>query len=85
MQRLQPLLPKGFAKAEDVDKAQTAEQVATASLAAAEQRLNQAKTALSNLAMLHANGPARSPRLILPRSIFPIVKSSRHFPAGSSI
>lgn len=57
LQRLQPLLPKGFAKAEDVDKAQTAEQVATASLAAAEQRLNQAKTTLSTLAMLLAQRP----------------------------
>jgi multidrug efflux system membrane fusion protein len=52
--RLQPLLAKGFAAANDVDKAETAASVATATLAAGEQRLNQAKTALSSLATLTA-------------------------------
>ena len=54
LQRLQPLLPKGFATADDVDKAQTAEKVAEASLAAQEQSLNQARTEISNLASLVA-------------------------------
>lgn len=57
LQRLQPLLPDGFAKADDVDKVATARQVAAASLAAEEQRLNQARTALSALATLTAERP----------------------------
>ena len=43
LHRLQPLLPKGFATAEQVDQAGTARQVAASALAAEEQRLNQAK------------------------------------------
>lgn len=54
LERLKPLLPKGFATADDVDKAETAVKVAVASLAAEEQRLNQARTALSSLATLQA-------------------------------
>lgn len=54
LQRLRPLLPKGFATADDVDKAETAEKIAAASLAAAEQRLSQAKTTVSSLATLQA-------------------------------
>jgi multidrug efflux system membrane fusion protein len=57
LQRLKPLLPKGFATADDVDKAETAEKVAAASLAAQEQSLNQAKTTISNLASLLAQRP----------------------------
>jgi multidrug efflux system membrane fusion protein len=57
LQRLQPLLPKGFATADDVDKAQTAVQVATAALAVQEQHSNQAKTSLSSLATLLAQRP----------------------------
>jgi multidrug efflux system membrane fusion protein len=54
LNRLQPLLTNGFATADDVDKATTAVKVAAASLAAEEQRLNQAKSALSSLATLQA-------------------------------
>jgi multidrug efflux system membrane fusion protein len=54
LNRLQPLLPNGFATADDVDKAETAQKVAAASLASGEQKLNEAKTALSSLATLHA-------------------------------
>jgi multidrug efflux system membrane fusion protein len=54
LERLQPLLPKGYATADDVDKAEAASQVAFASLAAGEERLNQAKAALSSLATLQA-------------------------------
>ena len=57
LQRLQPLLPKGFATADDVDKAQTAEKVAIATLAAQEQHSNEAKTSLSSLATLLAQRP----------------------------
>src|SRR5262245_12311291 len=57
LQRLQPLLTNGFAKADDVDKLTTAKLVATAALAAEEQRLNQAQTALSALATLVAQRP----------------------------
>ncbi len=55
--RLKPLLPEGFATADDVDKAQTAQKVAEASLAAEEQSLSQAKTAISSLATLLAQRP----------------------------
>jgi len=57
LQRLLPLLPKGFATADDVDKAQTAMAVATAALAAGEQHFNQAKASLSSLATLQAQRP----------------------------
>lgn len=56
--RLQPLLPKGFATADDVDKAETAVKVAEASLATAEEHHNQARVALSNLATLQAQRAA---------------------------
>jgi membrane fusion protein, multidrug efflux system len=58
LQRLEPLLPKGFATADDVDKAQTAEKVAAATLAAQEQSLNQARTTISSLASLLAQHQA---------------------------
>ncbi len=54
LQRLQPLLAKGFATADDVDKAQTAVAVATSALAAQEQHSNTAKSSLSTLATLTA-------------------------------
>jgi multidrug resistance efflux pump len=54
LQRLQPLLTNGFAKADDVDRAATAKHVAAAALAAEEQRFNQAQIALSALATLTA-------------------------------
>jgi len=57
LQRLQPLLTNGFAKADDVDRATTAKHVAAAALAAEEQRLNQARAALSTLATLIAQRP----------------------------
>lgn len=52
--RMKPLLAKGFATADDVDRAETAVKVARASLASEEQQLNQAKTTLSTLATLRA-------------------------------
>ena len=55
--RIQPLLVNGFAKADDVDKAATAKQVAAAALAAQEQQLNEAQIALSTLATLNAERP----------------------------
>ena len=57
LQRMQPLLTNGFAKADDVDKAATAKAVASAALASAEERLNQAQAALSALATLNAQRP----------------------------
>jgi membrane fusion protein, multidrug efflux system len=51
LERITPLLANGFVKAEDVDQAATARQVAAAGLAAAEQQLSQAQTALSTLAV----------------------------------
>lgn len=57
LERIKPLLPRGFATADDVDRAQTVVKVAKASLAAGEQRLNQARTALSSLATLQAQRP----------------------------
>jgi len=57
LERMRPLLPDGFTKADDVDKAATAKRVAAAALAAEEERLNQARTALSTLATLIAQRP----------------------------
>jgi multidrug efflux system membrane fusion protein len=57
LHRLEPLLPKGFATAEEVDEAGTARNVAVSALAADEERLNQAKTALSGLDTLIAQRP----------------------------
>jgi membrane fusion protein, multidrug efflux system len=57
LQRLQPLLTNGFAKADDVDRAATAKYVAAAALAAEEEKLNQAQVALSTLATLNAQRP----------------------------
>ncbi len=57
LHRLEPLLPKHFATAQQVDEATTASRVAAQGLAAAEQKLNQAKTALSTLQTLLAQRP----------------------------
>ncbi|HEV2328471.1 MAG TPA: biotin/lipoyl-binding protein [Verrucomicrobiae bacterium] len=57
LKRIQPLLAKGFATADDVERAQTSVKVAQASLATCEQQLNQAKTTLSTLATLRAQRP----------------------------
>ncbi len=54
LDRLQPLLPSGFARAEDVDRAQTAKRVAASSVAAEEKRFDQARVALSALETLIA-------------------------------
>ncbi len=55
--RMLPMLPKGFTTAEDVDKAKTAKAVAESNVAAQEQALSQAQTALSTLATLSAQRP----------------------------
>ncbi len=57
LHRLEPLLPKAFATAEQVDQARTAVLVATQSVAGEEQKLNQAKTAISQLQTLEAQRP----------------------------
>ena len=57
LQRIQPLLSKGYATTDDVEKADTAVKVANATLANEEQQLNQAKTTLSTLATLQAQRP----------------------------
>lgn len=67
LNRLQPLLPRGFATADDVDKAETAVKVAAAALATEEQRLNQAKVALSTLATLQAQRPGAAAAVDLAR------------------
>ena len=54
LHRLQPLLPKGFATAEQVDNTRTAKLTAAAALAASEQQLNQAKAAIGQLDTLTA-------------------------------
>ena len=58
LQRMRPLLPAGFAQANDVDKAATEKAIANAEVAAEEEKLNQAKTALSALATLIAQRKA---------------------------
>jgi membrane fusion protein, multidrug efflux system len=65
LKRLQPLLPKGYATADDVDRAETAVKVAEASQATEEQRLNQARTTLSTLATLQAQRPGAAAALNL--------------------
>jgi multidrug efflux system membrane fusion protein len=65
--RMKPLLPKGFATADDVDQAETAVKVAEAALATAEQRLNQAKASLSSLATLEAQRAETSAAVDLAR------------------
>jgi multidrug efflux system membrane fusion protein len=65
LKRIQPLLPKGFATADDVDRAETAVKVAAALLATEEQQLNQAKTTLSALATLQAQRPGAAAALNL--------------------
>ena len=57
MKRIEPLLPKGYATADDVEKAETAAKVARATLASEEQQLNQARTTLSTLETLQAQRP----------------------------
>jgi len=57
LHRLEPLLPKGFATAEQVEQARTAQEMATSGLAADQQRLNQARVALSALDTLTAQRP----------------------------
>jgi membrane fusion protein, multidrug efflux system len=57
LQRMKPLLPKGFATADDVDKAETEEKVAAATLADQEQSLNQARTTISKLETMLAQRP----------------------------
>jgi membrane fusion protein, multidrug efflux system len=54
LDRLQHILPNGFARAEDVDRAETAKRVAASTVAAEEKRLGQAKAAQSELATLIA-------------------------------
>src|SRR5262249_13399728 len=49
LDRLQPLLPSGFARAEDVDRAATAKRVAASSVAAHEKRLHQPPVAPTHL------------------------------------
>jgi len=54
LHRIEPLLPKHFATAEQVDQARTASSVAAQALASEEQKLNQARTAVSTLQTLQA-------------------------------
>jgi membrane fusion protein, multidrug efflux system len=57
LERMRPLLPDGFVQANDVDKAETQRKIAAAAVAAEEQKLNQARVALSTLASLIAQRP----------------------------
>ena len=65
LERLRPLLAKGYTTADDIEKEETAVQVATAALAVQEQHSNQAKTALSNLATALAQRPAAAAAVAL--------------------
>jgi multidrug efflux system membrane fusion protein len=57
LDRLQPLLKRGFTTAEQVDQARTARDVAATAVETERQRLNQAKVAVSKLATLTAQRP----------------------------
>lgn len=57
LERIKPLLTRGFATTDDVERADTTVKVARATLANDEQQLNQARTTLSTLATLQAQRP----------------------------
>lgn len=57
LHRMEPLQPRGFASADDVDKARTQRDVAGAALAVQEQRLQEARTTASPLGPLLAQRP----------------------------
>ena len=80
LERLRPLLPQGFATADDVDKAETAVKVAAATLATQEQRLNQAKASLSSLATLQAQRPGAVAAIDLARLNLSYCKVVAPFP-----
>ncbi|HEY3861861.1 MAG TPA: biotin/lipoyl-binding protein [Verrucomicrobiae bacterium] len=80
LKRIQPLLPKGFATADDVDRAETAVKIAEASQATEEQRLNQAKTTLSTLAILQAQRPGAAAALSLAELNLSYCKIAAPFP-----
>jgi len=80
LHRLEPLLPKGFATAEQVDQARTARQVAATALATEEQRLNQSKTALSTLQTLLAQRPGTVAAINLAKLELSYCKVTAPFP-----
>jgi multidrug efflux system membrane fusion protein len=57
LHRLEPLLPKGFATKEQVDEARTKVASLEAEVAQANEKLNQARVAVSSLATLQAQRP----------------------------
>jgi multidrug efflux system membrane fusion protein len=57
LERMKPLLPKGFTTTDDVDKAEAQVKVAAATLADEEQSLSEAKTTISKLATMLAERP----------------------------
>jgi membrane fusion protein, multidrug efflux system len=57
LRRLEPLLPKGFATQDQVDQARTKVAALDAEVAQANQKLNQARVAVSSLATLQAQRP----------------------------
>jgi membrane fusion protein, multidrug efflux system len=57
LHRLEPLLPKGFATKEQVDEARTKVAALEAEVAQANEKLNQARVAVSSLATLQAQRP----------------------------
>jgi multidrug efflux system membrane fusion protein len=57
LSRLEPLLPKGFTTKEQVDEARTKVAALDAQVAQANEKLNQAKVAVSSLATLQAQRP----------------------------
>jgi membrane fusion protein, multidrug efflux system len=57
LHRLEPLLPKGFTTKEQVDEARTKVSALNAEVAQANEKLNQARVAVSSLATLQAERP----------------------------
>jgi membrane fusion protein, multidrug efflux system len=80
LKRIQPLLPKGYATADDVERAETAVKVAQATLANEEQQLNQAKTTLTTLATLRAQRPGAVAALNLAKLNFSYCRVVAPFP-----
>jgi multidrug efflux system membrane fusion protein len=81
LKRITPLLSKGYATADDVEKAETATKVARATLASEEQQLNQAKTTLSTLETLNAQRPGAVAALNLAKLNLSYCKVFAPFPA----
>lgn len=80
LERMRPLLTSGFATADGVDQAEPAVKLAAAAQATAEQRLNDARTALSTMATLQAQRPGAAAAVELARLNLSYCQVAASFP-----